>query len=105
MDGQTDVRTGGVAISPVPGPTAPAGDKKFGYVLYVGSRIFSVVLEVDFGVRIIRGADISRGIMVFMCGCISPLVSQRGGPINQGWNAVHTTVILCYHSPYHTQNN
>ena len=26
-DGQTDGRTGGIAISPVPGPTAPAGDK------------------------------------------------------------------------------
>ena len=26
-DGRTDRRTGGVAISPVPGPTAPAGDK------------------------------------------------------------------------------
>ena len=28
-DRQTDRRTGGVAISPVPGPTAPAGDNKF----------------------------------------------------------------------------
>ena len=27
-DRQTDRRTGGVAISPVPGPTAPAGDNK-----------------------------------------------------------------------------
>ena len=27
-DGQTDGQTGGIAISPVPGPTAPAGDKK-----------------------------------------------------------------------------
>ena len=27
-DGQTDGRGGGVAISPVPGPTAPAGDNK-----------------------------------------------------------------------------
>ena len=27
-DRRTDGRTGGVAISPVPGPTAPAGDKK-----------------------------------------------------------------------------
>ena len=27
-DRQTDGRTGGVAISPVPGPTAPAGDKR-----------------------------------------------------------------------------
>ena len=27
-DRQTDGRTGGVAISPVPGPTAPAGDNK-----------------------------------------------------------------------------
>ena len=27
-DGRTDRQTGGVAISPVPGPTAPAGDKK-----------------------------------------------------------------------------
>ena len=27
---QTDGRTGGVAISPVPGPTAPAGDKNVG---------------------------------------------------------------------------
>ena len=27
-DRRTDGRTGGVAISPVPGPTAPAGDNK-----------------------------------------------------------------------------
>ena len=28
MDGRTDGRTGGIAIYPVPGPTAPAGDNK-----------------------------------------------------------------------------
>ena len=28
-DRRTDRRTGGVAISPVPGPTAPAGDKNY----------------------------------------------------------------------------
>ena len=27
-DGPTDGRTGGVAITPIPGPTAPAGDNK-----------------------------------------------------------------------------
>ena len=32
-DGRTDRRTGGVAISPVPGPTAPAGDKNLPGVL------------------------------------------------------------------------
>ena len=26
-DGRTDRRTGGIAISPIPGPTGPAGDK------------------------------------------------------------------------------
>ena len=39
-DGQTDGRTGGVAISPVPGPTAPAGDKNSGVMLghYIQSK-------------------------------------------------------------------
>ena len=32
-DRRTDRRTGGVAISPVPGPTAPAGDN-YGHAIY-----------------------------------------------------------------------
>ena len=36
----TDRRTGGVAISPVPGPTAPAGDKKFSWASETHTEIW-----------------------------------------------------------------
>ena len=41
-DRQTDGRTGGVAISPVPGPTAPAGDNNMVHVL----ELTSITMEV-----------------------------------------------------------
>ena len=76
-DRQTDRRTGGVAISPVPGPTAPAGDnmKKSrgtrGTKMSANADLITVETYVQQGNSVARdlpptGSEANTTIVVFL---------------------------------------